>query len=151
MEVEGVSADYCEHADTEILPKGPHYGRWCLGCEMFLGWVPKSELGIERRSLTSRQGIKPKVRALIFDRFGNACMTCGRMAPDVQLQVDHIIPVELAKRFGLYDDLIESDLNLAPMCEECNSGKSDDVFSARSIRLMHRCLRIAEARRGGKA
>jgi 5-methylcytosine-specific restriction endonuclease McrA len=142
-----MSITFCLHERTEIVPKGPHYGRWCLDCHDFRGWVPKDELGVPKRSLTSRPGVKPKMRALIFDRFGNACMACGRMAPDVQLQVDHIIPVGLAKKFGVYDDLIESDLNLAPMCEECNSGKSDGVFSARSIRLMHRCLVIAEGRR----
>ena len=62
------------------------------------------------------------------------------------LNNDHIIPVDLAKRSGVYDELIEDELNLAPFCEECNLGKGATVFSARSIRLMHRCLVVASKR-----
>jgi 5-methylcytosine-specific restriction endonuclease McrA len=73
-------------------------------------------------------------------------MSCGAAPPAVLLQIDHIIPVELAKQHGVYDGLIEDDLNLAPFCEECNLGKGAEVFTARTIRLMHRCLVVAHKR-----
>lgn len=133
----------CDHTETTQRTKGPHHGEWCAACDQFLRWVPKAELGIPTRSVTSRQGIKPKVRARVLDRFGHTCMSCGAAPPEVILHVDHVIPVDLARKYGVYDELIEDDLNLAPFCEECNLGKGATVFSARSIRLMHRCLVVA--------
>jgi len=136
----------CDHSATVTRQSGPHLGEYCVACDHWLRWVSKSETGAERRSVSSRRSIKPKVRARVLDRFAHACMSCGAMPPAVMLQVDHIIPVDLAKRHGVYDDLIEDDLNLAPFCEECNLGKGADVFSSRSIRLMHRCLVVAQKR-----
>jgi 5-methylcytosine-specific restriction endonuclease McrA len=136
----------CEHAATSTKSNGPHIEERCDDCGAHIRFVPKRELKLEPRTVTSRPGIKPKVRARILDRFGHSCMSCGASPPDVLLQIDHVIPVELAKRYGVYDDLIEDDLNLAPFCEECNLGKGATVFSARSIRLMHRCLVVAHKR-----
>lgn len=136
----------CDHAEVDRRPNGPHVEERCVGCGKFMRFVPKSELGIPTRSVTSRPGIKPKVRARVLDRFGHTCMSCGAAPPDVILHVDHVTPVDLAKQHGVYDELIEDDLNLAPFCEECNLGKGATVFSARSIRLMHRCLVVAHKR-----
>lgn len=136
----------CEHALTSVNSNGPHMEERCVDCSKWIRNVPKAELGLPTRSVTSRPGIKPKVRARVLDRFGHTCMSCGAAPPAVMLQVDHVIPVELAKRYGVYDDLIEDELNLAPFCEECNLGKGATVFSARSIRLMHRCLVVAHKR-----
>jgi hypothetical protein len=141
-----VSDTACAHPLVTQDRRGPHTGEWCVDCGEWLRWVPKSELGEATRSVTSRPGIKPKVRARVLDRFGHTCMSCGAAPPAVMLQVDHIIPVDLAKQYGVYDELIEDDLNLAPFCEECNLGKGSTVFTARSIRLMHRCLVVAHKR-----
>lgn len=62
----------------------------------------------------------------------------------MDLEVDHLISREDAERLGFLDELIESDLNLAPMCRECNSGKR--VTGSASLRLMYRCLVVASNR-----
>lgn len=134
----------CGHDTFNITPTGPSLVARCERCSTFQRNVPRAEVGLAPKTVRS-SGIKPKVRARVLDRFGHACMSCGRMPPEVALHVDHIIPRELAKRYGLYDELIEDELNLAPQCVECNLGKSDAIFSARSIRLMLRCLRVAKA------
>jgi 5-methylcytosine-specific restriction endonuclease McrA len=80
----------------------------------------------------------------VLDRFSHSCIGCGRHAGDVVLHVDHIIPIELAKRHGLYEpELIESEWNMGPQCEECNLGKGAEVFSARTVALMYRGLVMA--------
>lgn len=62
-----------------------------------------------------RVGISKKLRFEILRRDGSACRYCGRCAPEVRIEVDHIVPVAL----GGTNDL----LNLVAACEDCNSGK----------------------------
>jgi len=69
----------------------------------------------------ARQPIKNSVRFEVFKRDSFTCQYCGRKAPDVILQVDHITPVAS----GGENDI----LNLATSCLECNSGKSDKKLS----------------------
>lgn len=122
--------------------RGQHVAR-CPHCSTYLKNVPKADLGLGTRSVTSRKGVKPRTRSKVLDRFGHSCISCGRIAGDVVLHIDHIIPVQLAKDHGFYDDLIESEWNLAPGCEECNLGKGEVVFSARTVALMYRALVLA--------
>jgi hypothetical protein len=56
------------------------------------------------------------LRFEVFQRDRHTCQYCGRRAPDVELEVDHLIPVA---RGGT--DAFE---NLITSCRECNSGKS---------------------------
>jgi len=52
----------------------------------------------------------------IFERDKFTCQYCGQYAPNVPLEVDHVIPVE----DGGTDDLF----NLKTSCYACNRGKS---------------------------
>lgn len=63
----------------------------------------------------ARKSISQKLRFEVFKRDSFTCQYCGRMAPDVVLQVDHINPV---KEGG--DNSI---LNLITSCFDCNNGK----------------------------
>jgi 5-methylcytosine-specific restriction endonuclease McrA len=138
-----VSVAWCEHATVTRRTNGPHLEEVCADCARHLRFVSKAEAGVGRRSVTSRKGVKPRARARVLERFGYGCYLCGRSATDgVLLHVDHILPVDLAKRFGVYDDVIESELNLAPLCEECNLGKGAEVFGAGAVRLMAKTLRV---------
>ncbi|MGI8909388.1 MAG: HNH endonuclease [Rubrobacteraceae bacterium] len=56
------------------------------------------------------------LRFEIFQRDKHTCQYCGRRAPEVELQADHLIPVALGGT-----DAFE---NLITSCRECNSGKS---------------------------
>ena len=71
-----------------------------------------------------RTGIGRKLRFEVFKRDKFTCQYCGRSAPDVVLQVDHVEPVAE----GGTNDI----LNLVTSCVDCNSGKgarrlSDDA------------------------
>jgi len=65
--------------------------------------------------MAKRKPISKKLRFEVFKRDSFTCQYCGKSAPDVILQVDHIHPV--AKGGG--NDI----LNLVTSCDECNAGK----------------------------
>lgn len=75
--------------------------------------------------MSKRKSISQKIRFEVFKRDSFTCQYCGRKAPDVLLQVDHIKPV--AK--GGKNDVI----NLITSCFDCNSGKSDRELSDDSV------------------
>jgi len=65
--------------------------------------------------------INKKARFEVFKRDNFTCQYCGRSAPDVTLQVDHIHPVSK----GGEDDI----LNLVTSCADCNQGKRNRLLS----------------------
>lgn len=62
-----------------------------------------------------RKSISKKTRFEVFKRDSFTCQYCGRMAPDVILEIDHINPVSN----GGDNDI----LNLITSCFDCNRGK----------------------------
>lgn len=62
-----------------------------------------------------RKNLSNTIRFEVFKRDSFTCQYCGRMAPDVVLEVDHIHPVSK----GGDNDI----LNLITSCMECNRGK----------------------------
>jgi hypothetical protein len=60
--------------------------------------------------------VSKRLRYEILTRDNHTCRYCGAIAPDVKLQVDHVVPVAL----GGMDD----PTNLVAACEPCNSGKT---------------------------
>lgn len=80
-----------------------------------------------------RRNIPKKTRFEVFKRDSFTCQYCGRKAPDVILQIDHIHP----RSKGGPDDL----LNYITSCEDCNAGKgarllSDDAVVERQRRQL---------------
>ena len=71
--------------------------------------------------MAKREGLSKKTRFEVFKRDKFTCQYCGRMAPDVILEVDHLKPV--AKGGD------NSMLNLITSCKECNRGKRDIELS----------------------
>lgn len=65
----------------------------------------------------ARKALPKTVRFEVFKRDRFVCQYCGRSAPDVILEVDHIVPV--AK--GGNNDI----MNLVTACRDCNRGKCD--------------------------
>jgi len=65
--------------------------------------------------MAERKSLSKKIRFEVFKRDNFTCQYCGRPAPDVILEVDHINPV---KNGG--DNNI---LNLITSCFDCNRGK----------------------------
>lgn len=60
--------------------------------------------------------ITKRTRYEVLKRDNHACRYCGAIAPDVKLQVDHVIPVALGGT--------DNPDNLVAACVACNSGKS---------------------------
>lgn len=69
--------------------------------------------------------ITRRLRFEILRRDDHACRYCGRRAPDVELTVDHVVPVAL----GGTDD----PTNLATACVDCNSGKASTSPDERPV------------------
>lgn len=65
--------------------------------------------------MAERKSIGKKLRFEVFKRDKFTCQYCGRMSPDVVLEVDHIKPVAE----GGNNDII----NLITSCRDCNRGK----------------------------
>lgn len=71
--------------------------------------------------MAEREAIHKRVRFEVLKRDQFKCQYCGREAPDVVLNVDHIKPVSK----GGTNDIT----NLITSCFDCNSGKSDIELS----------------------
>lgn len=65
--------------------------------------------------MAERKAIPKKTRFEVFKRDSFTCQYCGRRAPDVILEIDHIHPVASGG-----DNHV---LNLVTSCVECNRGK----------------------------
>lgn len=75
--------------------------------------------------MTTRIAISKKIRFEVFKRDKFTCQYCGRKAPDVVLNIDHIEPVSK----GGGNEII----NLITSCFDCNNGKRDKTLDDNSI------------------
>ncbi|ORX22731.1 hypothetical protein BVF91_09635 [Thermoanaerobacterium sp. PSU-2] len=73
----------------------------------------------------ARKNISKKIRFEVFKRDSFKCQYCGRSAPDVILEVDHIKPVKA----GGTNDIT----NLITACRDCNRGKSAKLLDDKSV------------------
>lgn len=71
--------------------------------------------------MAERKQIPKSVRFEVLKRDKFTCQYCGREAPDVILEIDHIIPVSKGGD--------NSIMNLVTSCRDCNRGKSDKELS----------------------
>ena len=71
--------------------------------------------------MAKRKALSTRTRFEVFKRDGFKCQYCGKSAPEVVLECDHINPVANGG-----DNEI---LNLITACWDCNSGKSDKLLS----------------------
>lgn len=94
--------------------------------------------------------VSKRLRFEVLRRDNHTCRYCGRSAPAVRLQVDHVVPETLGGR--------DEASNLVTACEECNAGKSsvppdapivDDVAqdAVRWSRALQEAARIRRADR----
>lgn len=71
--------------------------------------------------MANRKPLSKKIRFEVFKRDKFTCQYCGRMSPDVILEVDHITPVAEGGNNGL--------LNLITSCRDCNRGKGKTLLN----------------------
>src|SRR5689334_395541 len=90
--------------------------------------------------MAKRTGLSKRIRFEVFKRDKFTCQYCGRKAPDIVLQVDHIDPV--ARGGG------NEILNLITSCFDCNSGKRDRLLDDDSVvEKQRRQLELLQERR----
>jgi 5-methylcytosine-specific restriction endonuclease McrA len=75
--------------------------------------------------MAERISIKKQVRFEVFKRDKFTCQYCGKKAPDVVLNVDHIKPVANGGDNNI--------INLITSCFDCNNGKSSRELSDNSV------------------
>ena len=75
--------------------------------------------------MSDRKSISKKLRFEVFKRDSFTCQYCGKSAPEVILEVDHIKPVSK----GGTDEM----LNLITSCRDCNRGKTNVELSDDSV------------------
>lgn len=71
--------------------------------------------------MAERKTLSKKIRFEVFKRDHFTCQYCGRMSPDVILEVDHINPVSKGGENEI--------LNLITSCRDCNRGKGKTLLS----------------------
>ncbi len=112
----------------------------CYWCSAYQYNAPKTETGLSQRSVvTVHNGIKPKQRARIIMRAGGACELCH--CTEKPIHAGHLLSVNDGFSAGLCDADLNSDDNLAAMCEECNLGLSSEPIPTRlfvALLLIHR-------------
>lgn len=75
--------------------------------------------------MAKRKAIPQSTRFEVFKRDSFRCQYCGRSAPDVVLNLDHVVPVSK----GGDNDI----MNLVTSCVECNGGKGAVMLDDNSV------------------
>ena len=105
------------------ISERPYINRWgsvaqaCKVLKLFKdGKITESELLPEDKP--RRRGTIPlALRWKILKRDNYQCVKCGKHPPDVELEIDHIIPWSKGGA--------DNGKNLQTLCNMCNGGKSD--------------------------
>lgn len=131
----------CGTRDAALIPRNGQNTVRCARCGRLLYNAPKTETGeVPRTALTLRQDIKASQQARILDRDHARCVLCGR--GDVPLSIGHLLSVQDGLRLGATAEELQSDENLAAMCEACNLGLSSrSVSPATYARIMLHLIR----------
>lgn len=107
---------YCSNCRTwifeaEYVGEFKKRGDFCSLCRL------KNIVRKPGRKRLNRLSVNLRLRFAILSRDKFTCQYCGRSAPHVELQVDHILPVV---KGGTNDRE-----NLITACFDCNMGKHD--------------------------
>lgn len=92
--------------------------------------------------MATRKTIGDRLRFEVFKRDMFTCQYCGKKAPDVVLNIDHIKPVADGGNNGI--------MNLVTSCRDCNSGKSDVALNDGSAVAVARVQAEAMQERRGQ-
>ncbi len=108
------------------ISERPYINRWGSfekACKAFVdfcnGEITEEQLLSGEEPSNTRRTIPLKDRWVILKRDHYRCVKCGSKPPEVELEIDHILPVSK----GGSNDLN----NLQTLCNLCNQGKKDRV------------------------
>lgn len=122
----GFRCDDCYRVFTreEYLGDRTNYGvtKRCIHCQTY-GSPDIINPGVlaEPPTRPRRRSIQVSRRFKVLERDGFRCRYCGRSAPEVKLEADHVIP----KAQG-GDDSMD---NLITSCYDCNRGKGSQILA----------------------
>jgi hypothetical protein len=111
----------------------------CAQCDKGLYNAPKKETGRETRSVSKREGIKPKLAVRIRRAWGWRCALCG-MPPGEH--IGHALSVADAAKIGVNEAEATFAENLLPLCAECNLGMGSDSLTPGEYRVIRWMFRI---------
>jgi 5-methylcytosine-specific restriction endonuclease McrA len=118
----------CDTTDALLVIRGNQAVVRCAQCHRHLYNAPKTETGARRRTVkTLRTTIRPAQQARILNRDRGRCILCGSTE---ELTIGHLLSIEDGARLGATEFELNSDANLAAMCEACNLGL---LHSAKSV------------------
>jgi hypothetical protein len=83
--------------------------------------------------------VNKRLRFEVLRRDQFSCTYCGATSADVELHVDHVVPVALGGT-----DIPE---NLTTACADCNSGKASTGATEEMVAAVNRAVAIEEAAR----
>ena len=89
--------------------------------------------------MSKRKNVSNKTRFEVFKRDNFTCQYCGKSAPEVVLNVDHIEPVSK----GGSNDIS----NLITSCFECNNGKETKLSDKSELEKQHNELILLNERK----
>lgn len=81
----------------------------------------------KRKSSADDPPVSQSLRMKIMRRDKRRCVFCGKSPPEVEIEVDHIIPRSLINKLCLGPALHTSPENLCVMCFDDNRGKRDHL------------------------
>jgi len=99
-----------------------------------------------------RHGISKGLRYAILERDRYTCQYCGRMAPEVKLTIDHVVPISAGGD--------NEHTNLVAACVDCNFGKgaklslrevSNVELEAQLLAVQERCRLLRATAKAEKA
>ena len=95
----------------------------CAKCKKnIIDRVRQANLCLSCKEIIRKKRVKNwKSRFNLLKKFNFTCQYCGRKAPEVKLEIDHIKP----RAKGGLDDID----NLTVACRECNMGKCDVLLT----------------------
>ncbi|MDR5787867.1 MULTISPECIES: HNH endonuclease [unclassified Caballeronia] len=105
------------HFDVIRRRFGPYKDFQRLFSEYKRGVISKETLLLEAKPVRSRAPIGQRLRFEVLTRDGFRCVLCGSAAPEVKLEVDHIVAASKKGSAEL--------TNLRTLCHACNSGRGD--------------------------
>lgn len=79
-------------------------------------------------------------RDKVWNKYGKRCGYCGKELKLNEMQVDHIIPQSVRRKYP--NGVVDSEYNLMPSCRRCNHYKRDEnleQFRYKIITLNERC------------
>ncbi len=120
---------YCGSLEGRIETRNGQDCVYCCDCNRFQYNAPKTETGRKERTVsTVHEGITTGQRARILERATGRCELCGAKT---NLHIGHLLSVVDGMKEGLTEQVLNSDENLAAMCDACNLGMGRKTVSLR--------------------